>query len=99
MMTSVAQRLGVNYKSLNTFVNECGKSSSEQNTESAQQEEIKKLKADLKRVSEERCAVGLNQQRCTSQRSQREVCVHKEPAQKLVSRRYASCSCLNPSGF
>lgn len=34
MMTSVAQRLGVNYKSLNTCVNECGKSSSEQNTES-----------------------------------------------------------------
>ena len=53
-MTSVAQRLGVTYKSLYTWVNKYGKSSSERKAESAQQEEIRKLKAELKRVTEER---------------------------------------------
>jgi transposase len=53
-MTSVAQRLGVTYKSLHTWVNKYGKSSPEQKAESAQQEEIRKLKAELKRVTEER---------------------------------------------
>ena len=53
-VSSVALRLGVSTKSLYEWVERYGKPESECNQVSAQQQEIRALKAELKRVTEER---------------------------------------------
>ena len=49
----VAQRLGVTVKSLHDWINKYGSNSAQHQAQS-QQEEIRKLKAELRRVTEER---------------------------------------------
>lgn len=53
-VSSVALRLGVSTKSLYDWVERYGKPEPERNQLSAQQQEIRALKAELKRVTEER---------------------------------------------
>lgn len=53
-MTDVAQRLGVTYKSLHAWVQKYKKPSGMRAAEETQQAEIRKLKAELRRVTEER---------------------------------------------
>ena len=53
-MTDVAQRLGVTYKSLYDWVQKYSKSDGAQAADDAQQAEIRKLKAELRHVTEER---------------------------------------------
>lgn len=53
-MTDVAQRLGVTYKSLYTWVQKYGKPNDTREAEDAQHAEIRKLKTELRRVTEER---------------------------------------------
>lgn len=53
-MTDVAQRLGNTYKSLYTWVQKYGKPNGTREAEDAQQAEIRKLKTELRRVTEER---------------------------------------------
>jgi transposase len=53
-MTDVAQRLGVTYKSLYTWVQKYGKPNGTREAEDVQQAEIRKLKTELRRVTEER---------------------------------------------
>ena len=50
----VADRLGVTTKSLHTWVNQFGESSAQYQTLKAHQDEIRKLKSELRRVEEER---------------------------------------------
>jgi len=50
----VAQRLGVTDKSLHDWIKRYGDQSSQHQTISAQQEELRRLKAELRRVTEER---------------------------------------------
>jgi transposase len=53
-VSSVASRLGVTTKSLYEWINRYGKSDSQHNQLTAQQQEIRALKADLRRVTDER---------------------------------------------
>lgn len=53
-MTDVAQRLGVTYKSLHSWVQKYKKPDISRAAEDIQQAEIRKLKAELRRVTEER---------------------------------------------
>jgi transposase len=53
-MTDVAQRLGVTYKSLHSWVQKYSKTDRSRAAEDSQQSEIRKLKAELRRVTEER---------------------------------------------
>ena len=53
-ITSVAERLGVSYKSLHDWVQKYSKPDADRQTDAVQLAEIKKLKAELKRVTEER---------------------------------------------
>jgi transposase len=53
-MTDVAQRLGNTYQSLYTWVQKYGKPNGTREAEGAQQAEIRKLKTELRRVTEER---------------------------------------------
>jgi len=50
----VAKRLGVTPKSMHDWIKRYGDESSQHQTVSAQQAELRKLKADLRRVTEER---------------------------------------------
>lgn len=50
----VAERLGVTTKSLHNWINKFGNEEHQHATIDSQQEEIRKLKAELKRVTEER---------------------------------------------
>jgi len=50
----VAQRLGVTDKSLHDWIKRYGNQSSQHQTISSQQEELRRLKAELRRVTEER---------------------------------------------
>lgn len=50
----VAQRLGVTVKSLHDWINKYGSHNAQHQTQSHQQEEIRQLKAELRRVTEER---------------------------------------------
>ena len=52
--SDVAQRLGITTNSLYKWVKRYGDQSSQHQTISAQQEELRKLKAELRRVTEER---------------------------------------------
>lgn len=49
-----AQRLGVTVKSLHDWISKYGSNSAQHQAQSQQQEEIRKLKAELRRVTEER---------------------------------------------
>ncbi len=53
-MTDVAQRLGVTYKSLHSWVQKYSKTDHARTAEDSQLSEIRKLKAELRRVTEER---------------------------------------------
>jgi transposase len=53
-VADVAQRLGVTAKSLHDWINKYGNNSAQHQERSQQQEEIRKLKAELRRVTEER---------------------------------------------
>jgi transposase len=53
-MTEVADRLGISYKSLHDWVKRYNKPTPQRQAEDAQAEEIRKLKAELRRVTEER---------------------------------------------
>jgi transposase len=53
-MADVAQRLGVTYKSLYTWVQKYGKPNGTREAEDGQQAKIRKLKTELRRVTEER---------------------------------------------
>lgn len=53
-MTQVAERLGVSYKALHSWVQRYDKPTPQRQAEDAQAEEIRKLKAELRRVTEER---------------------------------------------
>jgi transposase len=53
-MTDVAQRLGVTYKSLHTWVQRYSTADGTRAAEDTQQAELKKLKGQLRRVTEER---------------------------------------------
>jgi transposase len=52
--TDVAVRLGVNRKTMNAWVRRYGPNSVQHQTETEQSTEIRRLKAELKRVTEER---------------------------------------------
>lgn len=53
-ISEVADRLGVTTKSLHDWIKKYGNSSSQHHTINDQQEELRKLKAELRRVTEER---------------------------------------------
>ena len=53
-IASVAERLGVTYKSLYDWVQRYSKPDDQRKADDAQSAEIKKLKAELRRVTEER---------------------------------------------
>jgi transposase len=53
-VASVASRLGVSTKSLYDWIDRFGKPDSQHNQLSTQQQEIRKLKAELRRVTDER---------------------------------------------
>lgn len=53
-ISEVAERLGVTTKSLNDWVKKYGDTGSQHQTISQQQEELRRLKAELRRVTEER---------------------------------------------
>ena len=53
-VSEVAQRLGVTSKSLGDWIKRYGDQGSQHQTISAQQEELRLLKAELRRVTEER---------------------------------------------
>ena len=53
-VSEVAQRLGVTVKSLHDWISKYGSNSSQHQALTSQQEEIRKLKAELRRVTEER---------------------------------------------
>ncbi len=53
-MTEVADRLGISYKSLHDWVKRYNKPTPQRQAEDAQAEEIRKLKTELRRVTEER---------------------------------------------
>lgn len=53
-MTEVAERLGISHKSLHDWVKRYSKPTPQRQEETAQAEEIRKLKAELRRVTEER---------------------------------------------
>ena len=53
-VAEVAQRLGVTVKSMHELINKYGSHSSQHQTLSCQQDEIRQLKAQLRRVTEER---------------------------------------------
>lgn len=53
-IADVAKRLGVTQKSLHDWIKKYGDAGSQHQTISSQQEEMRKLKAELKRVTEER---------------------------------------------
>lgn len=53
-IVEVAERLGVTTKSLSDWIKKYGDAGSQHQTISSQQEELRKLKAELRRVTEER---------------------------------------------
>lgn len=53
-MTEVADRLGISYKSLHDWFKRYNKPTPQRQAEDAQAEEIRKLKTELRRVTEER---------------------------------------------
>ena len=53
-VVEVAQRLGVTSKSLHDWIKRYGDESSQYQTMTSQQDELRRLKADLRRVTEER---------------------------------------------
>jgi len=53
-IADVAKRLGVSYKSLQDWVKKYSKPKSQRQTDDIQTEEIRQLKAQLRRVTEER---------------------------------------------
>lgn len=53
-ITDVSERLGVTYKSLHDWVKKYQKSPDQRKADDEQSEEIRKLKAELRRVTEER---------------------------------------------
>ncbi|SET91459.1 transposase, partial [Thalassotalea agarivorans] len=53
-MTSVAERLGVSYKSIHDWVKRYSKPAKQRQVDDAQSDEIRRLKAELKRVTMER---------------------------------------------
>jgi transposase len=53
-VAEVAQRLGVTVKSMHEWINKYGSHSSQHQALSSQQDEIRQLKAQLRRVTEER---------------------------------------------
>lgn len=53
-VSEVAQRLGVTVKSLHDWINKYGSNNSQHQALTSQQDEIRKLKAELRRVTEER---------------------------------------------
>ena len=53
-VSDVASRLGVTTKSLHNWIDRYGSEGSQHKTISEQQEELRKLKAELRRVTEER---------------------------------------------
>ncbi len=53
-ISEVAERLGVTTKSLNDWIKKYGDTGSQHQTISQQQEELRRLKAELRRVTEER---------------------------------------------
>ena len=53
-MTEVADRLGISYKSLHDWVKRYSKPIPQRQAEDEKAEEIRKLKAELRRVTEER---------------------------------------------
>lgn len=53
-MTSVSERLGVSYKSIHDWVKRYSKPDTQRRADDAQSDEIRRLKAELKRVTMER---------------------------------------------
>ena len=53
-IAEVAQRLGVTVKSMHDWISKDGSNSNQHQALTSQQEEIRKLKAELRRVTEER---------------------------------------------
>ena len=53
-MTSVSERLGVSYKSIHDWVKKYSKPVKQRQADDAQSDEIRRLKAELKRVTMER---------------------------------------------
>ena len=53
-ISDVAKRLGVSYKSLQDWVQKYSKPETQRKTDDAQTDEIRQLKAQLRRVTEER---------------------------------------------
>ncbi|MFT5604426.1 MAG: transposase [Paracoccaceae bacterium] len=53
-MKDVAERLGIAYKSLHDWTKKYGESGSQHQTINEQQDEMRRLKAELRRVTEER---------------------------------------------
>ena len=53
-IAEVAQRLGVTVKSMHDWISKYGSNSNQHQALTSQQEEIRKLKAELRRVTEER---------------------------------------------
>lgn len=53
-VSEVAKRLGVTTKSLHEWIKRYGDESAQHQTITAQQDELRRLKADLRRVTEER---------------------------------------------
>jgi transposase len=77
----VAERLGVSYKSMHDWIVRYSKPEANRKTENSALSEIQRLKAELKRVTEERDI--LKEAACTLPGSQRKVHVHKITAPRL----------------
>jgi len=69
----VAERLGTTTNSLYNWIRKYGPQSSDYQKASQESDEIRRLKKDLKRVTDERCDYRLNLQRRTSQATPSEI--------------------------
>jgi len=80
----VARRLGITTKSLYNWRARYGDNALEYQATQAQEGELKRLKAELKRVTQERDI--LNLQPCSLQTSRRKIHVHKVSYQPISNR-------------
>ncbi len=81
-VADVAARLGTTSHSLYAWVKRYGPNSSQYQAQSDESAEIRRLKKELQRVTEERDI--LKKPRCTSQASPTEVCLYLSESDHLV---------------
>lgn len=96
-ISDVAARLGVTPKSLHDRVKKYGDEGTQHQALSDQQAEMRRLKAEIRRVTEERDT--LKQATVYFSASQRKIHAHKRTAQVISDGRHVSCFWSSPLWF